>query len=86
MDELEPSKEKQPKRSGREESRLAAVVVLTILATVFAVENLGKTKVHYVFGTGHPRLFFIIVACIAIGVAIGWFGGRRRMGRKGKDT
>jgi uncharacterized integral membrane protein len=79
MDELEPSKEKHPKRSGREESRLAAVIVLTILATVFAVENLDKTQVDYVFGTGHPRLIFVILACIALGVAIGWFAARRRV-------
>jgi uncharacterized integral membrane protein len=86
MDELEPSKEKRPKRTGREESRLAVVVVLTILATVFAVQNLDKTEIDYVFGTGHPRLFFVIVACIALGVAIGWFAGRRRLTRKGKDS
>jgi uncharacterized integral membrane protein len=84
MDDLERQPEKAPKRSGREESRLAVVIVLTILGTVFAVENLGKTKVNYVFGTGHPRLFFVIVFCIAIGVALGWFASKRRAG-KSKD-
>jgi len=84
MSDIEPGRETKPKRTGREESRLAVVIVLTILGTVFAVENLGKTKVNYVFGTGHPRLFFVIVFCIAIGVALGWFASKRRAG-KSKD-
>lgn len=78
MDDLERQKEKQPKRSSREETRLAVAVVLTGLVSAFAVLNLGKTKVNYVFGTGHPRLIFIVVACLAIGVALGWMAARRR--------
>ena len=81
MDDLEPSKDKKPKRSGREETRLAVAVVLAALGSAFAVLNLDRTKVNYVFGTGHPRLIFIIVACIALGVAIGWFGAKRRAGK-----
>jgi uncharacterized integral membrane protein len=84
MNELEPGKEKKPKRSSREETRLAVAVVLVGLATAFAVLNRDKTKINFVFGTGHPRQIFIILFCIAIGVAIGWFGGRRRLTRKGK--
>ena len=84
-DELEKAKEKQPKRTSREETRLAVAVVLTGLVSAFAVLNLGKTKVNYVFGTGHPRLIFILIACIAIGVAIGWIAGRRRLTRKTKE-
>jgi len=84
-DELERTGEKHPKRSGREETRLALAVVLAGLASAFAVLNLGKTKVNYVFGTGHPRLIFILIACIAIGVAIGWIAGRRRLTRKTKE-
>ena len=81
MADLEPDHERRPKRSGRDESRLAVVIVLTILGTVFAVENLDRTEVNYVFGTGHPRMIFVIVACIAIGVGIGWFANKRRAGR-----
>lgn len=70
--------DQKPKRSGRDESRLAAIVVLAILGTAFAVLNRNSTKVNYIFGTGHPRLIFVIVLAIAIGVALGWFAGRRR--------
>jgi uncharacterized integral membrane protein len=85
MNELEPGKEKKPKRTSREETRLAVAVVLTGLVSAFAVLNLGQTKVNYVFGTGHPRLIFVIIACLAIGVAIGWLGARRKLTRKDKD-
>jgi uncharacterized integral membrane protein len=81
MDELEPSKEKRPKRSSREETRLAVAVVLAGLASAFAVLNFGKTKVNYVFGSGHPRLIFVVIACLAIGIAIGWIAASRRAGR-----
>ena len=83
-DELQPAPEKQPsKRSAREETRLAVAVVLAGLGTAFALLNLGHAKVNYVFGTGHPRMLFVIVACLLIGGVIGWIAGRRRTGRKG---
>jgi cell division protein FtsX len=78
-DELQPAPEKRPKRSAREESRLAAAVVLAGLGTAFGLLNLGHAKVNYVFGTGHPRMLFVIVACLLLGVVIGWIAGRRRV-------
>jgi uncharacterized integral membrane protein len=81
MADLDQGSETTPKRTGRDESRLAVVIVLTILGTVFAVENLDRTEVNYVFGTGHPRMIFVIVACIGLGVALGWFASKRRAGR-----
>ena len=81
-DEIEPTGEKQPKRRSREESRLAAAVVLAGLGTAFALLNLGHAKINYVFGTGHPRMLFVIVACLLLGGAIGWIAGRRRLSRK----
>jgi uncharacterized integral membrane protein len=80
-DELQPAGEKQPKRSAREESRLAAAVVLAGLGTAFALLNLGHAKINYVFGTGHPRVIFVIVACLLLGGVIGWIAGRRRVGK-----
>jgi uncharacterized integral membrane protein len=78
-DQIERGTEKQPKRSAREESRLAAAVVLAGLGTAFALLNLGHAKINYVFGTGHPRVIFVIVACLLLGGVIGWIAGRRHV-------
>jgi len=77
-DQLERGGERHPKRSAREESRLAAAVVLAGLGTAFGLLNLGHAKINYVFGTGHPRMLFVIVACLLVGTAIGWLAARRR--------
>lgn len=81
--QIEPTGEQRPKRSAREETRLAVAVVLAGLGTAFALLNLGHAKVNYVFGTGHPRMIFVIVACLVIGGVIGWLTARRRAGHKG---
>jgi len=82
--DLNPTPEKQPsKRNAREETRLAVAVVLAGLGTAFALLNLNHVKVNYVFGTGHPRMLFVIVFCLLLGGAIGWIAGRRRSSRKG---
>ena len=82
--ELQPAPETKPsKRNAREETRLAVAVVLAGLGTAFALLNLNHAKINYVFGTGHPRMLFVIVACLLIGGVIGWIAGRRRPGRKG---
>ena len=80
--QIEPTGEKKPKRSSREESRLAAAVVLAGLGTAFALLNLDHAKINYVFGTGHPRTIFVIIACLLLGAAIGWIAGRRQISRK----
>lgn len=83
MTDIEPTGERKPKRSGREETRVAVAVVLAGLGTAFALLNLGHAKINYVFGSGHPRVLFVIIACLLIGAAIGWIAGRRRPVGKG---
>ena len=81
-DQIEPTGAKPPRRSAREESRLAVAVVLAGLGTAFALLNLGHAKINYVFGTGHPRVIFVIVFCVLLGGAIGWLAAHRRYSRK----
>ena len=52
---------------------------------MFALLNLGHAKINYVFGTGHPRIIFVIIACLVLGGVIGWIGGRRRAPGEGLD-
>jgi uncharacterized integral membrane protein len=81
--EIEPTGEKRPRRNSREQTRLASAVVLAALSTAFAVLNLGHAKINYIFGTGHPRIIVVIVACLLLGGAIGWLAARRRVSKKG---
>ena len=58
------------KRSQREMARTAALVVLAILITLFAVFNLNEVKVSYVFGSGHAPLIVVIVVSVLFGIVL----------------
>jgi uncharacterized integral membrane protein len=49
---------------------VGAILVLVYLILLI-VENSHQVKVHYVFGTSHTRLIWLIIVC---GV-LGWFLG-----------
>jgi uncharacterized integral membrane protein len=49
---------------------IGAVVILVYLILLIA-ENAHRVKVHYVFGTSHTRLIWLI---IVVGL-LGWFWG-----------
>jgi len=75
------------RRSSAERARLLAVAVLAVLATLFAVLNLGEVKVNLLFGSRRIPLILVIVACLAIGAVFGAVIGRRggvRAGRRGR--
>lgn len=75
------------RRSSTERARLLAVAILAVLATLFAVLNLGEVKVDLLFGSRHIPLILVIVACLAIGGVLGAVIGRRggvRAGRRGR--
>ena len=64
------------KRSRRELVRTSALVVLAILITLFAVFNLEKVKVSYVFGSGEAPLIIVIVISVLVGILLGYFAER----------
>jgi uncharacterized integral membrane protein len=64
------------KRSQREVARTAALVILAILITLFAVFNLKEVKVSYVFGSGKAPLIIVIVISALVGVVLGYFADR----------
>ncbi len=63
------------KRNG---PRLLVALLLAALAIVFALLNRGVAGVNLLIGTVSMPLYLLIVACVAVGAAIGWFLGRRR--------
>ena len=64
------------KRSQREVTRTAALVILAILITLFAVFNLKEVKVSYVFGSGKAPLIIVIVISVLVGIVLSYFAER----------
>ncbi len=74
-----PSK---PKRSNRELARTGGLVVLAVLVTLFAVFNLEKVEVSWIFGKGHAPLIVVIVLSVLVGVVFTHFAERRSAKRR----
>jgi uncharacterized integral membrane protein len=68
-------------RSRRERTRTGLLLVLAIIATVFAVLNLGSVKVDWILGSGSAPLIVVIVISLLIGVVFTHFA-ERRAGRR----
>jgi len=65
-------------RSKREQTRQIAIVGLVALAGVFALLNLDEVKVNFLVTTTRAPLIIVIVACLAVGLALGLIAGRKR--------
>jgi uncharacterized integral membrane protein len=73
------------RRRRRELARASALVVLVVLITLFAVLNVDKVKVHWIFGTDEAPLIIVIVISLLVGVVLTHFverqaGKRRKRG------
>jgi uncharacterized integral membrane protein len=64
------------RRSRGELARSAAMVVLAVLVTLFAVLNLDEVKVDWIFGSGHAPLIIVIVISLLVGVVLTYFAER----------
>lgn len=70
-------KPRMQRRSRRELIRTGALVALAVLITLFAVFNLDKVKVHWVFGTDEAPLIVVIVISLLVGIVLTHFAERR---------
>jgi uncharacterized integral membrane protein len=77
-----PAKTQKPgapparRRSRRELARTGGLVVLAVLITLFAVFNVDKVKVHWVFGTDEAPLIIVIVISLLVGIVLTHFAER----------
>jgi uncharacterized integral membrane protein len=67
--------------SKRERARTAALVVLAILMTLFAVLNTEKVKVNWIVGSSKAPVIIVIVISLLVGAVLSYFADRRA-GRK----
>jgi uncharacterized integral membrane protein len=73
---LEPSRE----RSKRDLARTGALLTLAVIATLFAVLNLGEVKVDWLVGSGHAPLIIVIVISVLAGILLAY--GAERLNRR----
>jgi uncharacterized integral membrane protein len=74
-------KRRKPRLGGKERSsgelaRTGALVVLSVLITLFAVLNLKEVKVDWIFGSGHAPLIIVIVVSLLVGIVLTYFAER----------
>ena len=72
---------KAERRNPRDVARTAALVILAVLITLFAVLNLKDVKVNWIFGSGRAPLIIVIVISLLVGIVLTYFAeriGRRR--------
>lgn len=77
-----PSKPKRERPSTREMVRTGGLVVLAIFMTLFAVLNLDKVEVNWIFGSGKAPLIIVIVVSLLVGVLFTHFAERRYSRRR----
>ncbi len=53
------------------------LLILAVLITLFAVLNLHKVRVDWIFHTSEVPLIIVIVASLLVGMAFGYFASRR---------
>jgi uncharacterized integral membrane protein len=64
-------------RSKRDRTRTAALVVLAVFITVFAVLNLEEVHVNWIFGSGKAPLIIVILISLIVGGLIVYVAERR---------
>jgi uncharacterized integral membrane protein len=77
-----PQTAKGERPSKREMMRTAGLVVLAVFTTLFAVFNLDKVEVNWIFGSGKAPLIVVIVISLLVGVVFTHFAERRYSRRR----
>lgn len=77
----QPAPNAAKQRNRRELARTAALVVLAVLITLFAVLNLNDVEVNWIFGSSKAPLIIVIVVSALVGALIVYFAGRSRRRR-----
>lgn len=65
------------KRSRRENARAAAMVVLAVIVTLFAVLNVKQVEVNWIFGKTETPLIIVIVVSLLVGILFTHFAEAR---------
>jgi uncharacterized integral membrane protein len=61
------------RRSRREMARTGAMVLIAVLATLFAVLNIKQVEVNWIFGKSETPLIIVIVVSLLVGILLTHF-------------
>jgi uncharacterized integral membrane protein len=64
-------------RSRREMARTGSLVLLAVLMTLFAVLNVKKVEVNWIFGKSNTPLIIVIVVSLLVGILFTHFAEMR---------
>lgn len=73
----EPAHPPEHERVRRERARAAALVVLAVLITLFAVLNVKDVEVNWIFGSTSTPLIIVIAVSLLFGILLGHFAQLR---------
>ncbi len=77
MAQADSTQEQIQKRNRREVARTGLLVVLAVLMTLFAVVNLEKVEVKWIFGKTSTPLIIVILVSFLAGIVITHFAEMR---------
>ena len=89
------SSESSPRSEGRQRNEARSWLIVIALALVvayliwFAIDNTHTVEVHWIFGTTHGSLIWVILLSLVLGAAIGllalWLSRRRSRSAKPRN-
>lgn len=77
MANIDSTQEQIQKRNRREVARAGLLVVLAVLMTLFAVLNLEKVEVNWIFGKTSTPLIIVILVSLLVGIVLTHFAEMR---------
>lgn len=72
----------EPRRTRREQLRIAWFVLLAVLITLFAVLNVNTVEVNWILGSGEAPLIVVIVISLLCGIVLTYLVDRRASKRR----
>lgn len=75
---MNDAKPVESSRSTRDQARMIGAGLAVAIAVLFAVLNLDKVKVNWIFGTVQTPLIVLIAVVFALGLGAGMLLARRR--------
>lgn len=57
-------------------AKIVVAAILVVIVVVFVLRNSERVTLDFIVASGHPRLIWLILGCVLIGVGVGYFLGR----------